>query len=118
MNALEVLPLMEAEARKPGRAGQLGRTCRRCRRWKQAIALRANPKLRIQLNSWCRLCQVARSKRWRAENAAAINESKRAHYAANRAAILARRREIYAQRASTSTTTGRILNREKERNDR
>jgi len=57
------------------------RRCARCERFLPATAFRANPRLRDGLDSWCRECFVARTKRWRAENPAytgAYNTSRRA----------------------------------------
>jgi hypothetical protein len=38
-------------------------------------AFRPNPKLRSGLSSWCRECQVERTRRWRAEHPEAVEAS-------------------------------------------
>jgi hypothetical protein len=75
--------------------GPGGRRCAHCGRDLPPTAFRRNPRLQDGLASWCRECQVAATRAWRAANAGEINKRKRATYAENRDAINARRRGAY-----------------------
>lgn len=88
--------LSDAAHRVPARVRV--KRCARCRRSLRRSAFPRNPRLRDGLGSWCRSCQVARTREWRAEHAAEINSRKRAIHARNRDTINARRRELYRSR--------------------
>jgi hypothetical protein len=51
--------------------------CTHCRRLLPAAAFRPNPSLRLGFTSWCRECQVAATRRWRAANRDRINALRR-----------------------------------------
>jgi hypothetical protein len=74
------------------------RQCAKCRKWLQPEAFRSNPRLQDGLGSWCKSCQLASTREWRAENRAAILAQRRKHWAAHRDEINAARRAQYAAR--------------------
>lgn len=89
-----------------------GRTCTRCKRWKQAAAFRPNPKLRVGLSSWCRRCQVARTREWRADASVEIAARRRALFADPlvRDRDNARRRALYARQGGDISRATRPKN--------
>lgn len=56
--------------------------CARCEAWLPPEDFPANPRMRRGRGSWCKPCQAASNRRWRAENGEAINVDRRAAYAA------------------------------------
>jgi hypothetical protein len=61
--------------------------CSRCDRWLPLEGFRPNPRMRSGLNSWCKECQLERTRQWRAKNSESVrayNEKRRAEYPATR----------------------------------
>jgi hypothetical protein len=76
------------------------RQCARCKNWLQPAAFARNPRVRDGLSSWCRKCQVARTRGWRAEHRTAILAKRRQQWAARRDELNAHRRELYARKVA------------------
>lgn len=77
--------------------------CVHCDEWKRLDHFRLNPRMRTGLNSWCKECQLERTREWRAANPnyeKTYNEERRAEYPA------ARRHNYPASRRSPSKPEG------------
>jgi hypothetical protein len=59
-------------------ARRRGKLCTKCRLWLPAEAFRPNPTLTSGLNSWCKKCQVERTRLWRMEHRDEENAKRRA----------------------------------------
>lgn len=53
------------------------KTCRRCGQSKPAADFRANDRMRDGLNSWCKACQVERTREWRRDHRDEYNAVRR-----------------------------------------
>jgi hypothetical protein len=77
------------------------RQCANCKKWLEPAAFGPNSRTKDGLSGWCRKCQVARTKQWRADNRAAILAKRRKQWAAHRVELNRHRRELYATRSLT-----------------
>ena len=77
--------------------------CTRCGDYKLADAFPVNDRARYGLGSWCKACQVERTRAWRAANPDKANAATRARYHADPERERARKRARYhARKAATS----------------
>ena len=56
--------------------------CANCEGWLPFEAFRPNTKLKSGLSSWCKVCQLEASQRWRAKHREEINRARREAYGA------------------------------------
>jgi hypothetical protein len=71
--------------------------CTNCQQEKPASAFRPNQRLRLGFNSWCRECQVARTRQWRADHREEILARRRKQWADRAAEVNERRRARYQE---------------------